>query len=106
MDAVSSKPVTIAYVKSVLSKRKKDGELEYEQLQALEHAEKFAKLEVKEAEKLVTNIVEKNGKINEETAIKIVDLMPKKRETLNAILLKDKIELSEEENNEILKLLS
>lgn len=106
MDAVSSKPVTIAYVKSVLSKRKKDGELEYEQLQALEHAEKFAKLEIKEAEKLVIDIVEKNSKINEETAIKIVDLMPKKRETLNAILLKDKIELSEEENNEILKLLS
>jgi len=104
MNIVSSKPITLSEAKSILEKRKKEADLEYEQQQSLEHAEKFAKIEVKAAKKLVDELM-KNEKLSIDTAIKIVDIMPKKPETLKAILLKDKIEMSDEEMTQLLELL-
>lgn len=105
MDIVSSKPVTVSEAKEMLVKRKEQSELEYEQNQALDHAEKLAKLEAKAAQKLVQEIMKKNEKIGEELAVKLVDIKPKKAETLKTILIKDKVELTEEEVNAILALL-
>ncbi len=39
MDVVSTKPVSVSFVKEELLKRQEGGELSYEQSQALEHAE-------------------------------------------------------------------
>ncbi|MEM3499614.1 MAG: hypothetical protein QXI17_03045, partial [Candidatus Bilamarchaeaceae archaeon] len=77
----------------------------YEQAMALEHADKISKLTPKKAQELVDTLLEKNKKLLRETAIKIIDVQPKKASTLKAILLKDKIELNDDEINEILKLL-
>ncbi|HLD60400.1 MAG TPA: RNA polymerase Rpb4 family protein [Candidatus Bilamarchaeaceae archaeon] len=100
----SSKPVSVSEVNELLSKRQKKEELAYEQQQSLDHAEKFAKLPPKDAEKLAAKIAE-NEKIALETAVKVVDILPKKIETLRAIMVKDKVTLSDEELNEIFKLL-
>ena len=102
MDVKSSKAITVSEAKEILAKRKEDGELGYEQTQALENCEKYAKHEGEKARKLVDTLA-KGGKINRDTAIKIVDVGPDNAATLRAILVKDRIELSEEEINEILK---
>ena len=107
MNVTSSKSVSLAEVKEILENRKKDapeGKLEYEQSQALEHAIKFAKFRKGESEKAAASIA-KNAKISLELALKIVDIKPATAETLKAILLKDKIDLGEDEINEIFKLL-
>ncbi|MEM3422668.1 MAG: RNA polymerase Rpb4 family protein [Candidatus Bilamarchaeaceae archaeon] len=105
MDILESQPISVAEVKKILEERKKEGELNYEQAMALEHADKISKLTPKKAQELVDALLEKNKKLLRETAIKIIDVQPKKASTLKAILLKDKIELNDDEINEILKLL-
>ncbi len=99
----SSAPVTLAGVKDILKAREKEGELGYEQKLALEYAEKFAKHEKKEAGKLVEKIME-NKKITAEVAATLVNIAPKHPETAKAIALRYKIELTDDEAEEIIKL--
>ena len=106
MEVKTSEPAPESEVKVLLGKRKtKDEELAYEQAQAEEHAEKFAELTPAKTKKLVEDI-RKNEKISLETAIRIVDIMPKYIPTLKAILIKDNVDLSDEELNAVLKLTS
>ncbi|MEW5996082.1 MAG: hypothetical protein AB1657_00610 [Candidatus Micrarchaeota archaeon] len=104
MKITSSKPVPMAEVLEVLQERKKAGEeLGYEQANALEHSEKFAKCDRKKADAVLKKVKAASPKIDEETAVKIVDIMPKGEETLRAILLKNKIEISDAEMKDIMK---
>ncbi|MBD3210435.1 RNA polymerase Rpb4 family protein [Candidatus Micrarchaeota archaeon] len=105
MEVKSSKPVTLSKVKETLEKREKESELGYEQSQALEHAQKFSDIDGKKGEKLVEKLTQ-NEKIPEEAALKIIDIMPKTPATLQSILARDKIELTEEELEAVLKELS
>jgi DNA-directed RNA polymerase subunit F len=105
MKTTSSEAVSLAEVKDALKKREKESEeLAYEQAQSLEHADKFSEVTPAKAKKLISEI-RKNEKIPEETAVKIVDIMPKHVSTLKAILIKDNVELSDEELEAIIKLL-
>lgn len=102
----SSTPVSLGEVKEVLSERQKAGEeLAYEQQQSLDHATIFSKLSKSESISLAKSIVKTNEKVTLEAAFKIVDIVPDKIETLRAILVKDKIVLSDEDLNAIFKLL-
>lgn len=105
MEIKSSKATSIADAKEILSKRKGEGELGYEQSQALDNCEKSAKLTVAKSSALAAKIA-KIGKMNEEVAIKVVDIGPTSPATLRAILVKDKIEATEEDIAQILKELS
>lgn len=105
MKVLNSVPASVSEVKDILKKREKEGELGYEQQLSLEYSDNFSKHSKTEAEKLTKQIM-KNGKINEETAIKLVDLFPTNADLVRAILLKDKIELNDEEVNEIVKIFS
>ncbi len=104
METKSSKPASISTAKEILSKRSKEGELGYEQTQALENTEKFSKFKPDKVKKLIEKLT--NEKINEELATKIIDICPTDASTLKAILVKDRIELSDEEINQIIKELS
>jgi DNA-directed RNA polymerase subunit F len=102
MDVKHSKPVTVCEAKDILAKRKEEqAELGYEQNQALEHSERFAKLDADKARKIVEKIAK--GKISEELAVKIVDVHPATVASLKAITSKDKIELSDEDAEKILR---
>ena len=104
MENEKTEPVPESEIKAELEKRKKEEEeLAYEQAQALEHAEKYIELTPAKMKKLVEDI-RKNEKIPLETAIKIAEIMPKHVSTLKAILIKDKVELSDEELNAVIKL--
>ncbi|VVC04535.1 RNA polymerase Rpb4 [Candidatus Bilamarchaeum dharawalense] len=102
MEIKSSKPVSLSEAKTILSKRKGDGELGYEQSQALENTERFAIAEEDKAKKIIENL-RKHEKISADLAVKIVDIRPATSATLRAILVKDRVEMSDEEVEKILK---
>ncbi|MBI5223949.1 hypothetical protein HY990_06025 [Candidatus Micrarchaeota archaeon] len=99
MDVKKSVAVSIFEAKTILSKRKEEGELGYEQSQALEHAERFAETDHESSIKKLT----KNDKITHEAAIKLIDCTSKTPATIRAILSKEKIEVSDDEISVILK---
>lgn len=103
MEVVSSKPVSVSFVKDELEERSKEGELGYEQAQALEHANKVCSIKQAKLSKLVDEL--KKKKIPEESAVKIVDVMPTHISTLKALLLREKVEMSDEDLEGIIKIL-
>ncbi len=104
METKKTEVVSEADVKAALSKRKNDDEeLAYEQAEALEHAENCIELTPAKMKKLIEDI-RKNEKIPLETAIKIGEIMPKHVATLKAILIKDRVELTDEELSAVIKL--
>jgi DNA-directed RNA polymerase subunit F len=103
MKIIKSRPVPLSEAKELLEERKKNvEELGYEQAQAAEHAEKFSRSKASEAEKLAASLAKDSG-LDSETAIKIVDLSPKHPETVKAILIRNKIDLPDEEIEKLLK---
>lgn len=102
MNIISSKPVTLEEASEILETREKEGALEYEQQQSLEYLKKFAKKKEKESVKEIM----KNKKVPLETAVKLADISPKMSNTVRAILVKDKLDLSEDEIAEIIKIIS
>lgn len=105
MNVLKAEPVSAAQAKELLEKRKKEGELNYEQEAALGHCEKTVSITSKDATKKINLLLEKNKKLLPETAVKLVDVMPKTANTVKAVLLKDKIELGDDEISELMKLL-
>lgn len=104
MTVISSKPVSMAEAAELLTARGKESELGYEQKEALAHAERFSKSSAKEAATLIKDLM-KNKKLTLESAIKLVDIRPKKPDTVRAIILREKIDLSDDDIAEVLKLL-
>ncbi|MFH0737821.1 MAG: hypothetical protein V1827_04550 [Candidatus Micrarchaeota archaeon] len=102
MDIKSSRPASVCEAKEILAKRKEEGELGYEQAQALENSERFAPGEGKKAQKTAEAIA-KDGKISQELAVKIIDIHPDNPATLRAILVKERVDVSDEEAAGILK---
>ncbi|MFH1521201.1 MAG: RNA polymerase Rpb4 [Candidatus Micrarchaeota archaeon] len=102
MEIKSSKPASVSEAKDILTKRKEETEIGYEQSQALDNSERFATVDADKAKKLIEHLM-KNKKISAELAVKIVDVHPKNPSTLRAILVKDRIEMTEEEIEKILK---
>jgi DNA-directed RNA polymerase subunit F len=105
MEIKSSRPASLSEAKEILAKRSEEGELGYEQSQALENTEKTSKHTPENMKKLISTLT-KNDKISEELAIKIIDIGPSDPSTVKAILVKDRIELSDEEMGQIIKELS
>ena len=105
MDIKETKTISIAEVKEILLKRQKEGELQYEQIQALEHAENINTVKLTKIASAVKELM-KNEKINQEVAIKLVDIQPKKPETVKSIILRSRLELSDEEIEEIIKIIN
>lgn len=100
----SSKPVSLAEVKTILKKVEKEREeLLYEQKIALEHARKFAKLPVKKASDLVKDLSTLEF-IQEIHAYKIADILPTTEDDVKTIFAKERITLGENEIKKILEL--
>ncbi len=100
MNIKSSKPLTVSEASEILAKRKEEGELGYEQSQAVDNSARYA-TEPSKVRKQMDAIV--SSKITQEIATKIVDIAPNNPATLRAILVKDRVDLSEEEIAAVLK---
>lgn len=90
------KYLSLAEVKKILEKEQKARELTYEQKLALEHAQKFSTLSLRDIESFVTQL-RKIEKITEHLAYKIVDLLPADPEAVRAIFAKERFTLTQEE---------
>ncbi|MFW6321304.1 MAG: RNA polymerase Rpb4 family protein [Halohasta sp.] len=103
--------VTISEVKELLGDVEMeraaddDRELRYELARAIEHVNRFAVLEPEESRELVEQLTTLD-KVNEETAHKIVDLLPADRTELRSIFAQERFALDGEELDEILNLLA
>ncbi|OIO21353.1 DNA-directed RNA polymerase subunit F [Candidatus Micrarchaeota archaeon CG11_big_fil_rev_8_21_14_0_20_47_5] len=102
-NVLSKKPLCLAEVGEILEERKKDGELGFEQKASLDYCAKFSKLSFEDAKGVVEDL-EKFAAIDEETRIKIVDVLPVHASQVRALLQKSKIALSEGEILEVLKI--
>lgn len=80
-------------------------EMRYELARAIEHVNRFAFLEPEEARELVDELADLE-KIDEETAIKIVDLLPQDRTELRSVFAQERYSLDGEELDEILNLVA
>ena len=92
---ISRKPATLVEVKELLKARKKEKELTYEQEQTYKYASAFAKITLKQREKLFSELV-KLDTVSDVLAVKIIDLMPGEIEAIK--LIPDKSEGASEEN--------
>ena len=99
---LSQKAVSLSDVKELLSGRKKEKDLTYEQDLTSKYAKRFCKLSPAEAEKL-QNELGKIPELNDVLAAKIADLLPERMETLQLLILKE-AKVSDEAVQKILAL--
>ena len=100
----SGRIVSLPEVKNILKKIEKERkELIYEQRIALEHAQKFAKLSVKQTKDLIKDLM-KLENIRDIHAYKIADILPVSEDDVKAIFAKERFTLSESEIKDILKI--
>lgn len=82
-----------------------DRELRYELARAIEHANRFAVLDVDEAQNLVDDLQELE-KVDEATAYKITNLLPRDRDELRSVYAQQRYTLSGDELDEILNVVA
>ncbi|WP_129116439.1 RNA polymerase Rpb4 family protein [Halegenticoccus tardaugens] len=80
-------------------------ELRYELARAIEHANRFAVLDPAESRELVEELRELE-KVDEATAYKITDLLPRDRDELRAVFAKQRYALDGDELDEILNVVA
>lgn len=80
--------VSINEVKELLTKRKAEKELTYEQDTSLKYAKNFSKLTEKQSKKIYAELMEIKG-MTERLAIKIIDILPKDIEVMKILPLKE-----------------
>ena len=98
MKVLSTSPVSLSKVKEVLEKRaKKDEELGYEQVNALEHATEFYRFDSKKTAALASKLKKEVPSLTDETAMKLAEIQPTTPELARMILVYSKVELPDEE---------
>ena len=102
VDSVSEKPIGLGQALELLEKRKKDGELGYEQQNTLDYLAQFASLSAKEEKELMKEL-EALGFLNERHVAMLLALAPKKEDEVKSILAFDKSVFSGEQVKEVLK---
>ena len=100
----SAKPVSLTEVKQILKKMEKERkDLIYEQRIALEHAQAFSKLTLKQTKDLIKDLNTIQA-IKENHAYKIADLLPTSEDDVKAIFAKERINLGEKDIKQILEI--
>ena len=98
---IQTRPAALGEVAEILSERKGDGELGFEQQATLEYSQKFAKLTADKAKKLSAELA-KLEKVSPDAAAKIADLLPKKRGELSLVFAKERYSLTDKDLEEIM----
>lgn len=95
--------VSLAEVKAMLLLAQHSREdLTYEQKLALEHSLRFARLNVKDSEKLIKDL-QKIGEITPEYAYKLADLCPVESDDVRAIFAKSRMTIGDAQVSEIIE---
>ncbi|HLC47478.1 MAG TPA: hypothetical protein VJI13_00230 [Candidatus Norongarragalinales archaeon] len=104
MKIVEEKPISYSHAKELLTKRKKDSELGYEQQNTLDYLEKFDKLSESESVKLQKELEELNI-LSEKQIAELVNNLPSKEDLVKTILSKEKLEFTADQIKEITKII-
>jgi len=103
--------LTTAEVKELLSEVEheraadEERELPYELARSIEHVNRFAVLESEESRELVEELLELE-KVDEATAFKITELLPRSRDELRAVYAQERYTLDGDELDEILNVVA
>jgi DNA-directed RNA polymerase subunit F len=95
------KVAPLAEVKEILLARQEEQELTAEQKLALEHCQKFSRIELKKIKKLLKELGEL-GFVTESTAVKIADVMPTHSDDVRVIFAKERANLEKKDVEKIL----
>lgn len=93
--------LSLAEVRDTILERQNEGELSAEQKLALEHSQKFARLDSKKSRKLVKDLLEL-GFVSEVNAIKIADIMPTHADDVRLIFSKERASVEKKDIEKIL----
>jgi DNA-directed RNA polymerase subunit F len=100
----SGKIISLAEAKNILKKISKERkDLLYEQKIALEHAEKFATLSIKQTKDLIAEL-QKLEHIEQTHAYKIADILPNTEDDVKAIFAKERFTPTDKEIKNILEI--
>ena len=102
---IEERDITLSDVKAILDKRKKEGELSYEQKLSYDHAGEFGKLKVTRARELVDGLMKMEG-VDAFLAAQIADNLPRDRDDLMIMLEKRRKSLSDEDVKKVLDLVA
>ena len=95
--------VSLAEVKDILAERQGVGELTAEQKLALEHSQKFSRLDSKKAKKLIKELTEL-GFVSEVNAVKIADILPSHPDDVRLIFSKERASVEKKDIEKILSI--
>jgi DNA-directed RNA polymerase subunit F len=102
MNIISEKIVPDIEAKRILENREKEGELKYEQKNALELLKKSVKLDKEKTNSLIEELA-KIEKLRDRQIVSIVNFLPEDRDDLRAVLQKEYTVLTDEEINLVLE---
>ncbi len=101
----TGKIISLAEAKNILKKISKERkELSYEQKIALEHAEKFSTLSVKQTKDLIAELM-KLDHVEEIHAYKLADILPNTVDDVKAIFAKERYTPNDKEIKNILEVI-
>jgi len=104
-EITDSKEITLSEVKNILTKRKKEGELSYEQKLAYDYSAEFGNLPVTKARALVEGLMTIEG-IDDNIAVQIADTLPKDKIDLLIIFEKRRKSISDGDIKKVLDLVA
>jgi DNA-directed RNA polymerase subunit F len=103
MKILEVKPIGMSEAKKIMDKYKDRKDLTYEQKIALEYLRKFTKLDYDKSKKLLEEV---SGvlRMSPETAIQILNILPKTPDEVRLLFAKERFSLKEEEIKKILEI--
>lgn len=101
MEILSEKVINSYEAKKIIKKREKEGELNYEQKNALDYLNKFKKLPEKNVQELLAAL-DKIEKLKENHVAAIVETMPRDDDDLRLLFANERIVLEDNEKQAIL----
>ena len=94
---------TLTEVKEILE-MPSETEMGFEQAKTMEYSKKMAKLDKETSEEMIKELMSEVAKLNRGKAVKIVDLMPAKKEEIDQIFVRETYSLNEEEAAKIIEI--
>ncbi len=102
-EILSEKIITNTEAKEILTERKKEIELGYEQKNTSDYLKKYDRLTVKKVEKMIEEL-KKIPKLREKQIISIVNILPEDLDDLRLVMEKEYTTLNEDEKTLILEI--
>lgn len=99
------KDISLSDVKNILTKRKKEGELSYEQKLSYDYSAEFGKLAVTRVRELIDELMKIEG-IDSAVAVQITDTLPVDKDDLTVIFEKRRKTVSDADIKKILDLVA